>query len=234
MEIWRSHPVASCLSAEYDTCKENQNDRNRTNGNIFCYCYYCNKYHDRNQADPDIRKGGQKSCHGRNSFSSFEFQIEREIMSKHCSHSGINRKKWKNVSMCFSKNQPYCQNGKNTLKGIPQKRTRSRFDPECSQRICRTGISAPHFPDIDVYKRQDVLRRNNVPYKEVVRMEEALPDLDILYMTRVQKERFFNEEDYVRMKDFYILDKKKMELASKDMLVPVSYTHLDVYKRQIL
>lgn len=50
-------------------------------------------------------------------------------------------------------------------------------------------------------------------------MEEALPDLDILYMTRVQKERFFNEEDYVRMKDFYILDKKKMELASKDMLV---------------
>lgn len=50
-------------------------------------------------------------------------------------------------------------------------------------------------------------------------MEEALPDLDILYMTRVQKERFFNEEDYVRMKDFYILDKKKMELAGKDMLV---------------
>ena len=50
-------------------------------------------------------------------------------------------------------------------------------------------------------------------------MEEALPELDILYMTRVQKERFFNEEDYVRMKDFYILDKKKMELAGKDMLV---------------
>ncbi len=50
-------------------------------------------------------------------------------------------------------------------------------------------------------------------------MEEALPELDILYMTRVQKERFFNEEDYVRMKDFYILDKKKMKLAGKDMLV---------------
>ena len=50
-------------------------------------------------------------------------------------------------------------------------------------------------------------------------MEEALPELDILYMTRVQKERFFNEEDYVRMKDFYILDKKKMELAGKHMLV---------------
>ena len=50
-------------------------------------------------------------------------------------------------------------------------------------------------------------------------MEEALPQLDILYMTRVQKERFFNEEDYVRMKDFYILDKEKMALASPDMLV---------------
>lgn len=50
-------------------------------------------------------------------------------------------------------------------------------------------------------------------------MEEALPELDILYMTRVQKERFFNEEDYVRMKDFYILDAKKMELANEDMLV---------------
>ena len=53
----------------------------------------------------------------------------------------------------------------------------------------------------------------------MVRLEEALPELDILYMTRVQKERFFNEEDYIRMKDFYILDKTKMELAPKDMLV---------------
>ena len=50
-------------------------------------------------------------------------------------------------------------------------------------------------------------------------MEDALPELDILYMTRVQKERFFNEEDYVRMKDFYILDNQKMELAKSDMLV---------------
>ena len=55
----------------------------------------------------------------------------------------------------------------------------------------------------------------NIPYEEVVRLEDALPDLDILYMTRVQKERFFNEEDYVRMKDFYILDKQKMELAER-------------------
>lgn len=69
------------------------------------------------------------------------------------------------------------------------------------------------------YIRHDVLDKQNVPYKEVVRLEDALPDLDILYMTRVQKERFFNEEDYVRMKDFYILDKKKMQLAPEEMYV---------------
>lgn len=69
------------------------------------------------------------------------------------------------------------------------------------------------------YIRQDVLDKNNIPYKEVVRMEEALPELDILYMTRVQKERFFNEADYLRMKDFYILDKEKMQLAPEDMYV---------------
>ena len=59
----------------------------------------------------------------------------------------------------------------------------------------------------------------NIPYEEVVRLEEAMPKLDILYMTRVQKERFFNEEDYVRMKDFYILDKEKMKLAPEDMYI---------------
>lgn len=63
------------------------------------------------------------------------------------------------------------------------------------------------------------LKAKGIPFKEVVRLEEALPDLDILYMTRVQKERFFNEEDYVRMKDFYILDKAKMKLAGSQMLV---------------
>ena len=80
-------------------------------------------------------------------------------------------------------------------------------------------LISPEELRLPSYIRHDVLKRNNIPYKEVVRMEEALPDLDILYMTRVQKERFFNEEDYVRMKDFYILDKAKMELANKDMLV---------------
>ncbi|MEE1314469.1 MAG: aspartate carbamoyltransferase [Faecalimonas sp.] len=69
------------------------------------------------------------------------------------------------------------------------------------------------------YMRKDVLDKQNVPYKEVERLEDALPELDVLYMTRVQKERFFNEEDYIRMKDFYILDAKKMELAPSHMLV---------------
>ena len=64
-----------------------------------------------------------------------------------------------------------------------------------------------------------MLERQNIAYEEVVRLEDALPGLDLLYMTRVQRERFFNEEDYIRMKDFYILDSKKMELAPKDMYV---------------
>ena len=65
----------------------------------------------------------------------------------------------------------------------------------------------------------DMLKEKNIPYEEVIRLEEIMPELDLLYMTRVQKERFFNEEDYVRLKDFYILDKAKMELAKSDMLV---------------
>lgn len=65
----------------------------------------------------------------------------------------------------------------------------------------------------------DMLKEKNVPYEEVIRLEDIMPQLDFLYMTRVQKERFFNEEDYVRLKDFYILDKAKMNLAKKDMLV---------------
>lgn len=65
----------------------------------------------------------------------------------------------------------------------------------------------------------EMLREKNIPYEEVIRLEDKLPELDVLYMTRVQKERFFNEEDYVRLKDFYILDKAKMNLAPKDMLV---------------
>ena len=65
----------------------------------------------------------------------------------------------------------------------------------------------------------DMLKEKNIPYEEVIRLETVMPELDFLYMTRVQKERFFNEEDYVRLKDFYILNTAKMELAKKDMLV---------------
>lgn len=80
-------------------------------------------------------------------------------------------------------------------------------------------LISPEELRIPSYIREDVLRANNIPFTEVERLEDAIPQLDVLYMTRVQKERFFNEEDYVRMKDFYILDKSKMDLAKPDMLV---------------
>ena len=65
----------------------------------------------------------------------------------------------------------------------------------------------------------EMLRAKGIPFEEVIRLEDVMPQLDMLYMTRVQKERFFNEEDYIRLKDFYILDTAKMELAKDDMLV---------------
>ena len=80
-------------------------------------------------------------------------------------------------------------------------------------------LISPEELRIPSYIRNDVLDRHEVPYEEVERLEDALPELDILYLTRVQKERFFNEEDYIRMKDFYILDANKMELAKEDMFV---------------
>ena len=69
------------------------------------------------------------------------------------------------------------------------------------------------------YMTEELDSDKGAPYKEVTRLENALPELDVLYMTRVQKERFFNEEDYVRLKDYYILDSRKMELARDDMIV---------------
>lgn len=63
------------------------------------------------------------------------------------------------------------------------------------------------------------LDENKIPYTEATRMEDVISSLDILYMTRVQKERFFNEQDYLRLKDSYILDRQKMALAPKDMIV---------------
>ena len=65
----------------------------------------------------------------------------------------------------------------------------------------------------------EMLKNKNISYKEVNNLDEVMPQLDLLYMTRVQKERFFNEEDYIRLKNYYILDTEKMQLAKKDMLV---------------
>ena len=78
---------------------------------------------------------------------------------------------------------------------------------------------SPEELKLPSYIREDVLEANGKHYQEVERLEDVIGNLDLLYMTRVQKERFFNEEDYVRMKDFYILDAKKMKLAKDDMYV---------------
>ena len=83
----------------------------------------------------------------------------------------------------------------------------------------RFVLISPEELKIPDYIREDVLVKNNIPFEEVTRLDDAMPKLDILYMTRVQKERFFNEEDYVRLKNYYILDKEKMKLAKDDMYV---------------
>ena len=83
----------------------------------------------------------------------------------------------------------------------------------------RIVLISPEELKVPDYVRDDVLRANNIEFKEVEKLEDAMGELDVLYMTRVQKERFFNEEDYVRLKDFYILTKEKMELAKHDMIV---------------
>ena len=80
-------------------------------------------------------------------------------------------------------------------------------------------LISPEELRVPDYIREDVLRANNVEFEEVERLEDAMGRLDVLYMTRVQRERFFNEEDYVRLKDYYILTKEKMQLAREDMLV---------------
>lgn len=78
---------------------------------------------------------------------------------------------------------------------------------------------SPEELRIPAYLREEVLDANHIPYKEVKVLEEVMPELDLLYMTRVQKERFFNEEDYIRLKDSFILDNNKLKNAKKDMLI---------------
>ncbi|MBQ9765681.1 MAG: aspartate carbamoyltransferase [Lachnospiraceae bacterium] len=83
----------------------------------------------------------------------------------------------------------------------------------------RFVLISPNELRIPDYTREEVLKKNNIPFKEVTQLEDAMPEVDILYMTRVQRERFFNEEEYIRMKDCYILSKDKMELAKDDMFI---------------
>lgn len=80
-------------------------------------------------------------------------------------------------------------------------------------------LISPKELRVPAYLKEEVLDKLNIPYSEVSELEDVMPSLDLLYMTRVQKERFFNEEDYVRLKDSFILNAKKMEYAKKDMLV---------------
>ncbi|MCI6609766.1 MAG: aspartate carbamoyltransferase [Ezakiella sp.] len=79
-------------------------------------------------------------------------------------------------------------------------------------------ISPPEL-QVPTYFKATVLDGNNLEYEEYVKLEDVIPELDILYMTRVQKERFFNEADYVRLKDSYVLDANKLKLAKEDLAV---------------
>ena len=80
-------------------------------------------------------------------------------------------------------------------------------------------LISPEELKLPSYVKKDVLQAKGIPYVQTTSLEEAMPDLDVLYMTRVQQERFFNEEDYLRLRDTYILDTKKLESAKKDMIV---------------
>ena len=80
-------------------------------------------------------------------------------------------------------------------------------------------LISPDELKLPEYVKEEILDKNNIPYIETNDIEEYLGDLDILYMTRVQKERFFNEEDYLRLKDYYILNKEKLEKAKKDLCI---------------
>ena len=80
-------------------------------------------------------------------------------------------------------------------------------------------LISPEELRVPEYIREDVLKANGVEFQEVERLEDAIGSLDALYMTRVQRERFFNEEDYIRLKDFYVLNKEKLSHAKEDMLI---------------
>ena len=83
----------------------------------------------------------------------------------------------------------------------------------------RFVLISPDELKLPSYVKKDVLKKKGIPYEQTTSLEEAMPDLDVLYMTRVQRERFFNEEDYLRLKDSYILDLNKLKAARKDLCV---------------
>ena len=83
----------------------------------------------------------------------------------------------------------------------------------------RFVLISPEELKLPSYVKKDVLQAQNIPYVQTTSLEEAMPELDVLYMTRVQQERFFNEEDYLRLRDTYILDMKKLESAKEDMII---------------
>ena len=80
-------------------------------------------------------------------------------------------------------------------------------------------LISPDELKLPEYIRTEVIEKNNIPYEEISSLEDAIGSLDVLYMTRVQKERFFNEADYIRLKDTYILDKSKLALARPDLSI---------------
>ncbi|MBC5629105.1 aspartate carbamoyltransferase [Clostridium sp. NSJ-6] len=80
-------------------------------------------------------------------------------------------------------------------------------------------LISPKELGVPQYIREEVLNKNNIEFREVEKIEDVIEELDILYMTRIQKERFFNEDEYMRLKDSYILDTEKMKLAKEDMII---------------
>ena len=83
----------------------------------------------------------------------------------------------------------------------------------------RFALVSPEELKVPSYVKKDVLQKKGIPYLQTTDLETAMPELDILYMTRVQRERFFNEEDYLRLKDSYILTPQKLKNAKKDLSI---------------
>ena len=80
-------------------------------------------------------------------------------------------------------------------------------------------LVSPEELKLPSYVKNEVIKKNSIPYEQTTDLESVMPELDILYMTRVQRERFFNEEDYLRLKDSYILTPEKLKTAKQDLCI---------------